>query len=388
MYATLCLLSIICVRADDDEAAMAARLERVCHEAGAGRHNALCTTVNSPLWDTLRAGWPSDEPLVVADVGANKGFFSAIALARFSPACGVNSQKVESRVAAYFTAAGVSARPGGPCGHGNGWQRQSSLPATRLADEAAAAARSRCGGHDLRGGQGDEKKHETRTGRVVVHAFEPSPPLYEMGTRLQKDAFAITRGAWHWHHVAVSNYEGVAEFSAVWHEGSSLKKRVSDAEAVTADFSLFNRSDAARVVRVGVTTLDRWAERHRVSRVGIVKVDAEGHDLNVIEGAQGLLKERRVDVLIWEALNGWPQGTSIVFDGAPVDGPAALFEALARVEMTCYVLGSKADILVTNVTATQWRVDHRAQCLRGNFACVKDGTALADLFRARSVSVS
>ena len=79
---------------------MAARLERVCHEAGAGRHNALCTTVNSPLWDTLRAGWPSDEPLVVADVGANKGFFSAIALARFSPACGVNSADLFRRACA------------------------------------------------------------------------------------------------------------------------------------------------------------------------------------------------------------------------------------------------------------------------------------------------
>ena len=377
MHAILCLLSILCVRADDNEAATAARLERACHEAGKVG-TALCTTVNSPLWDTLRAGWPSDEPLVVADVGANKGFFSAIALARFSPACGVDSPKVETRVAAYFTAAGVSAKPGGPCGHGNGWQRHSPLPATHLADEAAAAARSRCGG-------------ETRSSRVVVHAFEPSPPLYEMGTRLQKDSFSNTRDAWHWHHVAVSNYEGVAEFSAVWHEGSSLKKRVSDAEAVTADFSAFNRSDATRVVPVHVTTLDRWAERHRVSRVGIVKVDAEGHDLNVIEGAQGLLKERRVDVLIWEALGGWPFGTGdIVFDGTLVDGPAALFEALARVEMTCYVLGIKADILVTNVTATQWRVDHRAtsKCLRGNFACVKDGTALADLFRARSVGVS
>ena len=79
---------LLCVRADDDEAATAARLERACHEAGKVG-TALCTTMKSPLWDTLRAGWPSDEPLVVADVGANKGFFSATALARFSPACGV-----------------------------------------------------------------------------------------------------------------------------------------------------------------------------------------------------------------------------------------------------------------------------------------------------------
>ena len=94
--------------------------------------------------------------------------------------------------------------------------------------------------------------------------------------------------------------------------------------------------------------------------------------------------------MAWEALHGWPFGTGrIVFDGTLVDGPAAPFEALARVEMTCYVLGNKANILVTNVTATQWRVDHRApaKCLRGDFACVKDGTALADLFRARSVLV-
>ena len=34
MHAILCLLSILCVRADDDEAATAARLERACHEAG------------------------------------------------------------------------------------------------------------------------------------------------------------------------------------------------------------------------------------------------------------------------------------------------------------------------------------------------------------------
>ena len=44
----------------------------------------ICATFQAGLWDLLRDHWPRDEKLVVADVGANKGFFSSRALAVFS----------------------------------------------------------------------------------------------------------------------------------------------------------------------------------------------------------------------------------------------------------------------------------------------------------------
>ena len=48
---------------------------------------------------------------------------------------------------------------------------------------------------------------------------------------------------------------------------------------------------------VGAVTLDRFCREHGVSRVDFVKIDTDGHELSVLEGARQILRECRPTVL-------------------------------------------------------------------------------------------
>jgi FkbM family methyltransferase len=60
---------------------------------------------------------------------------------------------------------------------------------------------------------------------------------------------------------------------------------------------------AGQTERVPMDTVDRFAERNGLARVGFLKIDTEGHDLAVLEGAEGLLQRGAVDLVQVES--GW-----------------------------------------------------------------------------------
>lgn len=57
------------------------------------------------------------------------------------------------------------------------------------------------------------------------------------------------------------------------------------------------------IERVRVETVDGYATREQISRVGLLKIDTEGYDLAVLEGAQSLLAAGAIDLIQVEA--GW-----------------------------------------------------------------------------------
>jgi FkbM family methyltransferase len=62
---------------------------------------------------------------------------------------------------------------------------------------------------------------------------------------------------------------------------------------------------APSVYTVPVTTLDIFCAQNGIERVNFIKVDAEGYDLNVLEGANGLFSEQRVEIFMFEFASGW-----------------------------------------------------------------------------------
>lgn len=52
--------------------------------------------------------------------------------------------------------------------------------------------------------------------------------------------------------------------------------------------------------KVEVSTLDRYCETAGIRQVHFLKIDTEGNELEVLKGAQGLLRERRIDVIQFE----------------------------------------------------------------------------------------
>lgn len=59
------------------------------------------------------------------------------------------------------------------------------------------------------------------------------------------------------------------------------------------------------VYKVPVTTLDEFCMRREIERINLLKIDAEGYDLNVLEGAHGLLCRQAVDLFMFEFASGW-----------------------------------------------------------------------------------
>jgi FkbM family methyltransferase len=56
-----------------------------------------------------------------------------------------------------------------------------------------------------------------------------------------------------------------------------------------------------QIQRVEVETVDNYCQRQGIEHIGFLKIDAEGHDLQVLDGASRVLAEGRVDFIQVEA---------------------------------------------------------------------------------------
>ena len=118
-----------------------------------------------------------------------------------------------------------------------------------------------------------------------LHCFEPS-----------KEAFAHLRGCLTGQVVKVnmglSDHVGTVQLYSD-EPGStlaSLKKRRLDHFNIS-----FNQTED-----VSVTTLDVYASQSGVTRIDILKIDAEGHELSILGGGRGLFEQDRIGIVQFE----------------------------------------------------------------------------------------
>lgn len=129
---------------------------------------------------------------------------------------------------------------------------------------------------------------ESKAPRITIHAFEPCAgtrqTLSEAMRRNDPDGVVTIVP------LAMSNASGLRSFYVI---GAGAGRN-----------SLYP-NEGKTVEQVEATTLDEYAARANVERIAFVKVDTEGHDMSVIEGARGLLTNRRIGVLQFEYNHMW-----------------------------------------------------------------------------------
>jgi FkbM family methyltransferase len=118
---------------------------------------------------------------------------------------------------------------------------------------------------------------------TTVHAFEPVPETFERLRRQVEGLNGVTP-----HRLALSDRTGTATMTA--DPGSPLNHLVGDD----------SRSGNGVTTRVDCDTLDRFCEQQQISSIDLLKVDAEGADLKVLQGAATLFRERCVALLFAE----------------------------------------------------------------------------------------
>jgi FkbM family methyltransferase len=123
-----------------------------------------------------------------------------------------------------------------------------------------------------------------------IHAFEPSPTPKQLlikHLRLNGLADRVTVCP-----SAVSDVEGATTFHAVGISGKSA-------------LSAANLDQIAERFEVPVTTIDAYCRSHNI-RPSLIKIDVEGFEFNVLNGARDTLKQFRPSVLIELHPMFWP----------------------------------------------------------------------------------
>ena len=122
----------------------------------------------------------------------------------------------------------------------------------------------------------------------VVHAFDPSKFGLENYDKDFRDDARVSFSA-----AAVSDAPGELEFYDYENMCNSLAQRKEMPGA------------KPEVYKVPVLTLDQYCCENRIGHINHLKVDAEGFDLEVLSGAQDLLKKQKIDIFMFEFASGW-----------------------------------------------------------------------------------
>lgn len=71
---------------------------------------------------------------------------------------------------------------------------------------------------------------------------------------------------------------------------------------------------AGRTEEITTETLDEFCTRESIDHIDVMKVDTEGHDLAVLEGARGMLGRNAIDAVQFEYNHRWVFGRHFLFD--------------------------------------------------------------------------
>ena len=123
----------------------------------------------------------------------------------------------------------------------------------------------------------------------IIYAFEPHPKTFErLSKRVSKLGVRVFQNA-------VSNVSGdVTLFDyATSMEGTSHASLYGN---VISDL----RGEKMSAIKVSALLLDEFLPKNDISHVNLLKIDAEGHELKILEGVREYLLNHKVDIIHFE----------------------------------------------------------------------------------------
>lgn len=121
----------------------------------------------------------------------------------------------------------------------------------------------------------------------MVYSFEPYPPHYRILTAFRLPHLIVEP-------LALGDHPGRAQLRV-----PILNHRVASRRATLASANALEDADDTQITDVPVTTLDAYLQaKNTPSSVDFIKIDVEGHELAVLQGATETLRLSKPAVLI------------------------------------------------------------------------------------------
>lgn len=116
---------------------------------------------------------------------------------------------------------------------------------------------------------------------VKVYAFEPNPKTFKRLNKLKGNTYE---------KLALSDFEG-----------NTTLYTSKEFEAMD---SLYYRNKCRGLhtgkYNIKCTTVDKYCEQNKINHIDLLKIDTEGNDLNVIKGAERMIKSGNIDTIQFE----------------------------------------------------------------------------------------
>jgi FkbM family methyltransferase len=141
-----------------------------------------------------------------------------------------------------------------------------------------------------------------------VYAFEPVPQTYSF---LQETIQLNDR----------KNIEAIP--SALGNMAGTLEMQIFPSDKSGWNSAFVPRTEESHPVstkKVPIVRLDEFARERHIDRIGFLKIDVEGYELEVLRGAEALLRGSRIDALSFEVTPFHTTDASAIFDLLSVYG--------------------------------------------------------------------
>jgi FkbM family methyltransferase len=150
--------------------------------------------------------------------------------------------------------------------------------------------------------EGEWARHViARNPEASVHAFDPDPGVASRAARLRDTRLRF-------YPVALSKRDGTASFVSFGDCNPS--------NSLNRPHHNHGPNARGKTSEVPTSTLDTWAKDNGIHSVDVLKIDAEGYDFDVLQGASELFAERRVGVCVFEYGYCWLETGSLLAEAS------------------------------------------------------------------------
>lgn len=221
--------------------------------------------------------------------------------------------------------------------------------------------------------------------KATIHAFEPDPSAYE---QLQS-AGAVCPRLYTW-QAAVGAKSGHVDLNIM---GDSQMNSVLPPTQLGQDYFPGDILPQ-RTVRVPMVSIDDWASQYKINHVDFIKIDVQGIELDVLRGAQRLIREGGVLAIKCEAqILPEYQGASTLFDIVPFMQSLGfqlhqihdVWEHGPERQHSCLdALWIRADMIqrLREEPACAYRIDWRRRMREALAACAANGSRRIAIYAA------
>ena len=134
-----------------------------------------------------------------------------------------------------------------------------------------------------------------RNRSVTIHCFEPSAKTFS--ELLNNLKYEITRESVYCNNFGLSNKNEEAEMY--------IYNELDGRNSLHLNKSHNYDQDLLHKEKVFLSTLDKYVDENNILSVDFLKIDVEGHETKVIEGAYDSLKQKKIKCIQFEYNNNW-----------------------------------------------------------------------------------